>query len=457
MDSRILDNHTELSPASRDFLNYMVKEQRCLSKLDLLSNDLPVFVREFEYPFQSWPLFISKQIVADFESCASTILNVIDKAIRHEFNGAAKKLAEFYSVPELYAELITGDRLALREVPIRIDALLGPTGLKILEVNVGSQIGGWQIRWVSEQYRKLPELATFFKRINCVSQDLVSEYFDYLISLSTDKYSADSAPINVLIVPNPASKLLQSKQSFQNIYTSVLDNKQLIGSLEIEPCYDDLEFRSEGVFLNGKKLSAIMTSAPGLDGALGFRLFAAHLAGQIFWVDNPLFDVLGEKRSLALVHKHKNSDIYTDHEMQCIDRFIPWCAPSSPQSILYKGTEFSLEQLLLSQQESFVIKHGAGYEGRDVYIGKYTASDVWNDVLQRALKDGKWLVQEYCESNRYYAQSDNSYTSFDIIWGLFVFGDKYAGNVLRFMKSDSGTGVVNAATGAESGIAYEVD
>jgi len=68
------------------------------------------------------------------------------------------------------------------------------------------------------------------------------------------------------------------------------------------------------------------------------------------------------------------------------------------------------------------------------------------------------VVQEYTESYPYLFQSGtNGCIEHHAIWGLLVFGTRYAGGYLRILPKENGKGVINTYQGAEKTVIVEVD
>ena len=105
-----------------------------------------------------------------------------------------------------------------------------------------------------------------------------------------------------------------------------------------------------------------------------------------------------------------------------------------------------------------VLKPAVGKKVDDVYIGRYTPRAQWEGLIKNATGERNWVVQEYTESYPYLFQSGtNGCTEHYAIWGLFVFGSRYAGGFLRIMPRDNGKGVINTHQGAEKTVIFEVD
>ena len=107
--------------------------------------------------------------------------------------------------------------------------------------------------------------------------------------------------------------------------------------------------------------------------------------------------------------------------------------------------------MLGESKDKFVLKKGGSSKGQDVYLGKDTDPEVWNNIIKKCLEEGDWLVQEWVESVSVpFLNRDNEIVDHSVIWGVFLFGNKYGGNFFRAMPK-SGDSIINVSRGAIKG------
>ena len=103
-----------------------------------------------------------------------------------------------------------------------------------------------------------------------------------------------------------------------------------------------------------------------------------------------------------------------------------------------------------------MLKKGSGYGGSGVVLGRFASLERCREALAAALLEGNWVMHETLESLPYLYQSGAYGCSIhDVIWGLFVFGERYGGVVLRMQPVAAG-GPVNLTLQATEGIVLEV-
>jgi hypothetical protein len=105
-----------------------------------------------------------------------------------------------------------------------------------------------------------------------------------------------------------------------------------------------------------------------------------------------------------------------------------------------------------------VLKPGDGVAGVNVNLGSGTSADHWKHLVEKALGEKKWVVQEYVPSTSYlYQNGVSGCTEHRTVWGIFVFGSREAGGFVRVLPEKGNSGVINSFQGAELGIVFEVE
>ena len=139
-----------------------------------------------------------------------------------------------------------------------------------------------------------------------------------------------------------------------------------------------------------------------------------------------------------------------------IERSVPWTRQLRPGYVTYRGEREFLPDLLISRQERLVVKDARDWGGKGVALGRSTPKEAWECYVDNALDAGGWIVQEVLESRPYlYQCGEYGCVPHDVVWGPFVFGDRYAGSVLR-MQPQAGRGAVNLSLSATQGLVFEI-
>ena len=177
----------------------------------------------------------------------------------------------------------------------------------------------------------------------------------------------------------------------------------------------------------------------------------------VAFYNTPLAVRLGDKRNLALLSEHADSQRLSVAQRAAIREHIPWARllRSGPQE--FEGREVEMRELLAGDRGRFVLKKGLAASGKGVVVGKYSPLERWNEEVVDALRAGDWLVQEYLPSRPYFFPSpDFELTRHEGVYGVFSFGDRYAGAFLRRLEPGKGDGVINFSRGAVESLFLEL-
>lgn len=472
MDPQIVKNHALVSHTAVRFLDYAVARENCLDRLELLDKSQPGLAGHYQFPLQSWPWFIVDETRQMLAASACRVPALIYRAVRAEFAGDARRFAAFFNLPPILGDIFVQSGMNLDQLIVRVDAMLTGRGLKIMEINSGANVGGWQIQWLSQQYRNHPALAPFFDTVAArPGTNIPLEYLSHMVRQGRACLGRAGVPVNVLFVVEEMNGMEMLEQPLKDMFRAALAALGETGELLFERDFTRLRFDAGCAVLNGQRIAAL-ASYRSNHGDLSpeelaqanrsneppLELYRCFLSGKIAWPGNPFSVVIGDKRSLAIVNAHKDSGLFTEEERSLIERHVPWSAPVAPGTVVYDGAEADLKMLLLARQRDFVVKIARGSAGQDVFVGRFQSAADWQAAVGRAFADGVWLAQEYCESLPFYGQAgERGYAVHDVVWGVFGFGGHYGGTWLRLMQKDNGDGVINSAKGAMETIVYEID
>jgi hypothetical protein len=459
MDPQIVENHALTSRAAVRFLDYAVAEGKCLDRLNLLDASLPGFAGEYEFPLHSWPWFISEETRQMLQESVCRIPELILRAVRAEFAGDMARFASFYRLPGLLSVIFMESGMDLSQLILRVDAMLTAGGLKIMEMNAGPNVGGWQTQWIEPQYRKHAALAPFLASTGTRLTNIPLEYMKHLVRQGLACVDGPDDPVNVLFIVGVESLPQALELSLRQVFNEALRSLEVMGDIFFEADYSEVRFDSQNATaLRGQRIATLasyglehITPAP-------VDLYRSFLSRKVAWLSNPFNSIIGDKRSLAITFGHMDSGLFTDEERRLIESYIPWSALTTNRKVSHEGAETDLETLLIERQRDFVIKPARSFGGAGVVVGRFQTAQSWREAVEQAFLDDRWLVQEYCESLPFYGQAgDRGYAVHDVVWGVFGFGLRYGGCWLRLSPKDGGDGVINSARGAMETVVYEVD
>ncbi|UCH95168.1 MAG: hypothetical protein JSV88_33670 [Candidatus Aminicenantes bacterium] len=454
--------HRGLSLASTQFLEFVSRCPACLqrSNFNTLLSD-----RRYEY-FQSqpWPTFINQETKKKMKEAAVNVFNLIKTIPQRLFNYDVGKISRYYGFSEGDSTLMLYgvNHGHMRHLLGRGDFIFSPSaGFKCLEFNIQGNLGGWELDELEPLYINTPVISEFLEAYHL--QLRKNKFFSILmdhLSASAREYFGDNihGKVNAAIVFREYLKgLSKSQDSFLKElvnYLHQVKNKDVIG--EVVFCgLNQLQVPENKVMLEDKPIHMMIQR---FTGHVPLELMKVVKDGNLIIFNGQVSLLLTNKLNLALLSQHQDSDVFSPEEKEIIREHIPWTRKIIPGETTYGREKVNLENFILSNREQLVMKPGEGYGGHDVIVGFNTPAAQWKQQLEQVLSEKNWVVQEYVPSFPYlYQAGDEGCAAHHAVWGLFVFGCRYAGGFVRILPEKGNKGVINSHQGAEESIILEVD
>jgi uncharacterized circularly permuted ATP-grasp superfamily protein len=208
--------------------------------------------------------------------------------------------------------------------------------------------------------------------------------------------------------------------------------------------YNSLKLASDFLVYSGQKIHILVEM---LNGLTPIMFMEAVKKGNLVLCNGPVTRIMSNKLNLALLSEHQDSNMFSLEERDIIKKHIPWTRKVNCCDAAF----------LLSKREHLVLKSAEGLGGKEVFPGCRTSPEEWKQLVEKALEEKRWVVQEYVHPSCYlYQNGETGCTEHHAIWGLFVLGSRYAGGFVRVMPAKNTRGVINTRQGAEESIIIEV-
>ncbi|HNX68373.1 MAG TPA: glutathionylspermidine synthase family protein [Candidatus Omnitrophota bacterium] len=164
---------------------------------------------------------------------------------------------------------------------------------------------------------------------------------------------------------------------------------------------------------------------------------------------NPLCSRLASSKSIfSLLTTPEFDRFFTENENTMKQQHLPWTRCLADAEDFYGNRKVFIIDFLKDEKETLVLKpNGSSHGARRVYVGRETPDSEWNAVVDRALKEEDWVIQEQVPVpiltvpvvvNQ---KLDFAYKKYN--FNLLVSGGKYSGGFVRL----SDESVINVATG----------
>lgn len=458
ISDEIKANHEALSPVGRQFLEHVEAHPEYAVKKNFFHVALDSILLKLEYPINAWPIFLGSEKLQELRRAVIEIPKLI-KTIPHRFFGNdPKKFAAYYGIEhEFIASLLLRPPNGIESALCRCDLINSARGFLCLEANIDSHLGGWEHQMWERVFRENPLISRFQESVGLpfYSRDPVRSALVHLVQDAIRHQMVEGGRLN-LAVAVPEQDITRVPRVFEDLYRMVLEEAQpgLTGKVVACAYPGGLGEHDSRLFQGHTPVHMVLECTNEPTPKLIYRMVKA---GKVRQYNTPVSYYLSDKRNLALLSTHQDSELFNDEERSVIHDHIPWSRELVSGAMDFRGHDFKIPEDLIAEKNLFIIKKGQSYQGDDVFVGRTTPRQLWASHVRRALAEGTWVAQEFVQSLPYLGQWGGSgYVPHDFVWGMFGFGEVYGGGFLRMMPRDRGEDVINTARGATDGFIFEV-
>ena len=428
-------------------------------RLELESEDVVDFMRVYENRVNAWPVFVSKKMVEAFNNFIGVFPGAVYKSFDVINRVAPKELQELgvHAYHLLKAAPFKSDDLL-----IRYDMVFSDGTFKVVEANSGSTIGGWQLDWLEGNFWSsldcLKSAAEWNVKYTNITRELISAVVRSMGRLSGAEESG-----NLLVLDKDVEENSGFHRVMARIFDEVKSSRFPKAKLFFIPRLEEIGFRPDGkVVFDGHAIDGILLSSPQetVPRELAMRLSIAFLGGKLAYPDSPFHVLAGNKLALAMLHDPRVRSELSSLENEMVDKHVPWAARASLSEFSWGGEVYASKQFFRKFKDAVVLKKNHSFQGKDVVVGRFSSEDDWGKMVEVALMDGDWLVQQYCKPDPLLLCDDAlGITPFEVVWGVFHLSDRYGGAFVRgvptIQPDSSRSGVINSAQGAREFPVFE--
>jgi len=460
---RIREAHKKLSKTSVKFLEYVKENPRCLESCQF--QELVDWKHiSVETRLQPWPLFISQQTRDAFEKASVKVFELIKSNLQRIFSNDLRRISSYFGVSEDYVKqcLYGVSDEHMSNLLARGDFLFTPSGLKCLEYNVTSSIGGLEIPMWEAMCLRNPLISEFVNRhrLKITNKNLMSTLSEHFIDITLRQFPHEDEINIAFVIGNPVvlAALANHERYVNRQYAESLQLKDKTGRLQgrVMFCnYDQMEIRGEALFYKDKRIHTILDNS---NPDIPLEFLILFKMGNVLIYNGPITGIMSAKLHIALLSEHEDSDLFSAEERETIKKHIPWTRKVIPGNTTYNAVKINLEDFTLSNREKLVLKPSGGYGGEGVHIGSSTPEKQWKELVLQTFREEQWVVQELVKSYPLLFQwGEDCCKEHEATWGLFVFGSRYTGVLLRVIPCKLSKGVINVHQGARVPIVFEVE
>ena len=440
---------------------------------------------------QPWPVFVSRRTLAEIEEVTVKVFQLLKSIPFRVFGGDYQKISDYYEIPgQLVKYFLDGvTQWDIDNLLARGDYIMSPSGLKCIEYNVNTNLGGMETALWQPAFRSVPIIRRFLKQQNLEldNRELVVSMFRHIIENVLEFFGPSRDPVNVAyVMPSVGDARMDNAIK---VFMETMFNKALAAvrpGLRGTFTYSDyagFNATADGVFFQGTRIHALVEIYMGY---VPPEILDVFRDNRVLIYNGTTTWFMSTKLNFAVLSEHEDSDIFTPEERETIKKHIPWTRKVADTRTTFRGKEIDLLDFIYRNRENLVLKPEVGSGGKDIFVGNKTSEtewkqmvqkslnctnhlrnevvgerlsrEQWNLLMDKALNMEQWLVQERVESYPFIFQhGEDGYEPHDGAWGFFVFGGHAIAGWTRVLPQANEKGVVNAHQGAEMAMIIEVD
>ncbi len=465
IDTEITTPYVALSSVSESFLEFAACNPECQRTVELRGHpQVPEFFRTYPFPMQSWPVFVSGPKLEELRTVPRALVRLFKSVPERFFGNNPQRIADFLGFEVELVRYMLEQPNGLEWAVARGDFIESADGLKCIEFNFSARLGGWQPEIVQGVWLKAPWMERFLDEVGYEARyrSPIMELYRHAARVSRERGLGSAGELNAAFIMPPegvdgtqgeAEIRRQMIEHFARLYRRFLaeEGEGMEGAL-VGCMPADLEARPEGVIAHGLRIHVLFEYGYDLHRRDIHRLFRQ---GKVQDFNGPAYELINDKRLMALLSQWADSGLFDAEERRLLERHLPWTRLLEAEFTKYRGEREYLPDLLEEHRERLVLKGGDSFGGNAVVVGHRTDPDRWRALCDEALEEGSWIAQEWVQPSPMAFVVAGEPLPHDVIWGHFVFGDRYAGSFLRMMPQGR-AGVVNSSQGAVEGLVFEV-
>ncbi len=425
--------------------------------IDTTGPTIPGIFKNFEYPVSSWPVIIDAHMAKRFKEISAKIPELIKRIPSLYFKDATQRLADFYfGGNQMIAEFALMSHKKAVEVSCRLDLVETHNGPKVLEANIGSAIGGWQLCSFLQVIRDHhPNLVQLENAGALYFENTQQQYLSFLVDKIFQYVPGVNTEVNIFVSIGKVSENVYASgviQFLDSLMQLTLTERGLTGRIYYGES-SSLQLTGSELFLEGKRIHGVLKMD---EEQLPAEVFRSFIMDGVYLPDNLGTLMYSDKRNLSLLIELAQQGKFSEEENELVLNSIPWTSIVEEKQILFKGQEYSMFSFLELHKDELVIKVANGLQGIDVYVGKFLSREQWTTAIEKASGHHPYVAQEFSDSLNFISPDGlDQWQPHKIIWGAFGFGDRYGGTFVRMSAIKTDVGVINAATGAVEALVYE--
>jgi hypothetical protein len=405
-----------------------------------------IYGRSFGGLLLDRPLFVDEREITAFGTDLRGLLDILTSLPGRVFGGDSSAYCAALGIAPRLADLLLRDEGLEADVLARADAYHDGTSFRLLELNVGSELGGMDAAQLNRAYLQVPAFADFARRHG----------LGYVDTAGLVAGALRAAGTRVTGRPDPSVALIESPGGLaehEHVFLALQEAMAGHGLDLMLGEITDLTEQDGRTLLGGRPVDVVLrffvgdelVDNPAARAAFD-RLVAAHRDGRTALFTPLHVGVFASKANLALLHDPFVREVLDPSEHELVDRIVPWTRTlgpgpgTGPAGRADPGEQAGLLARCRAEQQDLVIKPGIAYGGVGTLIGRDTSAQVWREALASGA-DGTLVVQELVRpvAETVIDAGTGEAFGWQANWGIFANAQGYAGGFVRALRPEHGS------------------
>lgn len=382
------------------------------------------------------PLFVPEREIGDFATDLAAVFDILVSLPGRLFDGDLRRYCAALGMDDRLAELMCRGATGAPPLYARADAYHDGTSFKLLELNIGSELGGLDTAQLNRAFLARPEFADFARRHELGHVDTIPRVAAALRAAA--------------LVDEPVVALIESTNGLAahaHVFTALREALRDQGIDLLLGEIDELGERNGHITLRGRPLDVVLryfVAGELVDDPAGQEKLDLLIAAPKTVLFTPLEGgVHASKGSLAMLHDPDVRATFTPDEHAVVDRVVPWT-----RLLGTAADQDELVQHCRNERRNLVLKPGVGYGGVGTVVGHSVTDEQWERALAER-RTGDHVVQRRVRPRTEPVLNAETNTGEEWVanWGIFVDPAGYAGGFVRALKPADGAVVSYSNTG----------
>ncbi|MET8412874.1 ATP-grasp domain-containing protein [Streptomyces sp. NPDC005195] len=404
------------------------------------------------------PIFLATADRLSLEADLNGLFDLLTTIPDRLFDGDRRAFAAAVGMTPTQIDLVMRGAGLRMPAMSRADMYREPGGFKLMELNTGSSLGGWQMGEFSRPAGRNRAFRAFADAEGLVHPDPIGRIAEVLRAEAADAgYELPTRP--VLALTEWPDGYAYTKPWLDFVVPDWLRH----GFDTVVCSLAEFDYRDGVPYIYGRKVDVVYRIfLPGemADEQRSYDLVDPLLdavgQGHTFLFAGLDCELYGNKGSLAMLSDERNREAFSAQEHDLIGRILPWTRFVRDETAQRDGRSVDLLPFVMAHKNQLALKPTLLYGGVGVVPGWTVGQEEWEAHIRGAV-GGPFVVQERVlpVAERFVTEDGLGFERMAVAYGVLMVGGSYSGMLVRGTP-DPEVGIVSMSNGAQIGCCYHV-